>query len=179
LRIWFDQNLKNESLRCIKSLDAHSFKVTSLINLLDGYFSSGSKDYKIKIWNKDFKLIKVLRNYSTINCLLLLPNGNLIAGINKSFKMWEYKNSYKDVKLLHKINDYENVSFASFNDHFLIGTERLILICDISDSYECEDYEFVNALYCHTDKISSIVTLKDNNFISSSWDYTIRLWKPK
>jgi WD40 repeat protein len=163
----------------INFTQAHSSNITSLIKLKNNHFASGSTDYKIKIWNRNLTLINTLRNYSTINALMLLPNGSLLAGLNnKTYKVWNCENVYKEMKLLTTVKCESYIyTLSSFNNEFsLMGTNDILLIQDNKSFNNIGPYSEFHRLEGHNGNITSTIVLEDKRIVTCSKDSTIRLW---
>jgi WD40 repeat protein len=167
----------------LKAIEAHRYKVTSLLNLLYDHFASGSEDYSIKIWDRRFNLIHQINvsDNSSIVSLLLFPNGYLAASLNcGAVGVWECRDRYKDVKLVSVVRSDSSVNCLSLytDDYFLFGNNENIVICEINNDYQLDDeYYHICVLKGHLDSITSMLVLKDKTIVSCSRDCSIRIWK--
>jgi hypothetical protein len=66
-----------------------------LINLLDGFYASGSWDKTFKIWNTNNECVNTIYEDNWVCSLLLLPEGNIASGK----KLLRYGNVIMAIKI--------------------------------------------------------------------------------
>lgn len=97
----------------VDTLIGHKHSVLCLILLPDGKIVSGSKDKKIKIWNKNsnnkYECIATLKEHkSCVTSLLILPDGNFASGSRDSkIIIWRYDNNKNKYKCVNTFSDHE------------------------------------------------------------------------
>jgi WD40 repeat protein len=97
----------------VDTLIGHKNSILCLLMLPDGKIVSGSKDKKIKIWNKNFnnkfECIATLREHkSCVTSLLLLPDGKFASGSKDSkIIIWSYDYLENKFKCLFTISGHD------------------------------------------------------------------------
>jgi hypothetical protein len=154
---------------CI-SIDAHLDSVYCAIQLSNGDIATGSFDSLIKIWNvKQFTCEFTLESHSSsVFCLIQLLNGKLVSGSSDcTIKIWityEYIYTITCSKPIECLVELQNGNIAS-------GLwNNTISIWD-SSKYTC-----INTLKGHSDIVTTLINMPDNQLASGSCDSSIRVW---
>ena len=160
---------------CVKTLEEHTEKIVSLIELSSGQLVSGSYDNTIIIWNintssKD----KIINEKGRVFALLEFENNMILAGTSENvINLWDISSE-----------DYTNNLF-SFTGHelwvnCLAKINNFYFASASNDSkikiWDFQKREFIRNLEGHKDCILSLILLKNNNLCSGSADLTIKIW---
>ena len=171
IKIW-NSDTKNDNL--INTLDGHIRSVKSIIRLKGTeVVISGSDDNTLRIWNMiSYQCETIINNVSccwnhSINQIdnnrLVIGADNLILMVNITRKTIEYKTEIGSVLSLTILRD----------GNVLCGCEDGIL-CHYNTKLNNVTYQKTKA---HNDSISGLLSLNEHQFISSSYDKTIKLWE--
>ena len=161
-------------LFCFKTLDQHTDKVVSLIQLSSGKIATGSYDKTIKIWDiNNFKCEKTINEEGNVICLLEFKPNLLLSGTDENtIQLWDInnnKNNYLNkfeghtlwVNCLVKCND---IYFASCSN------DEDIRIWNFS-TLKCE-----KLLKGHSDCVLCLIKLMNGKLCSGGLDLTIKIW---
>ena len=160
---------------CMKTLEGHTEKIVSLIELTSGQLVTGSYDYTIRIWNSNYdKEDIVIEEKSRILCLLEFEENKLLCGTSNNLinlygingLIYEYLYTFVGhtlwINCLVKIN---SKYFASASN------DTKIKIWDFYNK-KC-----IKTLEGHKDCILSLILLRRNNYLCSGGaDLIIRIW---
>ena len=153
-------------------------KKRTLISLSDMYF---------KIWDlKSMNIVKEIEVNSYVSCCAYLGNLSLTyfcSGHNSEIRIWDYQYLVK-LDMLEEMSPIILKSFGhtglitcflhlvNYSTYYLLsGSEdKSIIMWDLSD------LSIVNTYEGHIDTITSIASLLQKYFISSSQDRTLRVW---
>ena len=163
---------ENEADECIFSFKGHDLWVNCLVKCNAQYFSSGSNDAEIKIWDYYNKsLYKTLKGHE--DCVLtmtLLKNEFLCSGsADLSIKIWNWKEGncistlYGHEKWVKSICELENGYIVSGSDDMIIKI--------------WEDNKCIKDFIGHTHSVRTLCKISDEIFASGSFDGTIKIWE--
>lgn len=182
------ENLSNFSLKLVKDLQYHDEQITQLCILENDNLISCSSDRKIKIFNlhkgyceltiEPYSLIKNYYGHNnTISYVSLLSQKEIISSsFDNTIKIWLFNETNyfcKGTLIGHKLGvlkaiPINNSRIAS------CSMDATIKIWSTSPPYEC-----LKTLEGHTEKINSIIEMKNKKYLvsgSSGEDSTIRFW---
>ena len=166
---------KDINFKCIKTLEGHTEKIVSLIELSSGQIVTGSYDNTIRIWNVNYdKEDIIIEEKSRILCLLEFEKNNLLCGTSENLIN------------LYNINSSNYEFIYSFIGHTL-WVNCLVKInrnyfASASNDTKIKIWDFYNkkcikTLEGHDDCILSLIILQKNNYLcSGAADLHIRIW---
>ena len=171
-----EEKEKNNEINynCIISLEGHTEKIVSLIELSSGELASGSYDNTIRIWNlNNYKEEKIINESGKVFCLLEFEKNKILSGTSENcINLWD-------------IQSRNDACIYSFTGHEL-WINALVKCNDIyfasaSNDAKIKIWDYnkkncVSTLEGHSDCVLSLVLLKNNNLCSGSADLTIRIW---
>ena len=164
---------KNE-FQCVKTLEGHTDKVVSLIEIESGKLVSGSYDKTIRIWDINDKIgnEQVINENSKILCLLEFEKNKILSGIgDNSINLWDLENPSEKIFSFEGHTAWVNALVKCDSKCFASASnDKTIKIWDYFKR-EC-----VSTLTGHTDCILSLILLKNKKLCSGSADSTIRIW---
>ena len=195
-----DPKTKPNEYEKTQTLQNHDGSINSLAKICDNKIISGGADGKVIIWEEQENIfypidtIKI-ENKSIITVLGLFDSriafsydeGIYIYKIDDSFVNIQ-KNLCKYIKEQQLIKHKGRVScLCQLNNSYLVsgGMEKMEGDKRINDHYiivwrtENDKYICSQLLKNHLYGINSIIQLRDGNFASSSYDRTVKIWKPK
>ncbi len=169
---------ENEDIKeyyCIKTLDGHTDRVVSLIQLHSGLIATGSYDSTIRIWNvEESSCVKMLEDKGNqIYCLLefnpeLLLFGNSANTIGlwdlnseHNIKSYSFSGHDKWVNCLVKCDD--NCFASASND----GTIKI---------WNYYNKRCIRTIEAHEDSVLCIIKLIDGKLCSGGADNLIKIW---
>ena len=167
----------NYPYNLIKIMEGHSDTTRSIIQLKDkNILISGSNDNTLRKWNlSTYQCDKIISNVSCYrsNSLLQIDNNRVVVGYNKIITIVNIIND----TIEYQIENNQLLSVESFmilrDGNILCGDSKgLICIYDIQ----------LNTLIFKNDKIhdkeiSCLLNINKDQFISCSWDKTIKVWE--
>ena len=174
-----EKDLSQIHFKNIKTFVGHNDIISVLINLSNGYITSGSFDKTVKIWDitkKEKNSLIMIKNATGggVLCLLEFELGKLLGGTSDNMiNLWD-------------LNDKENDEFIyNFNEHFLNVTA--LIKCDENHfASASNDLRIIiwnyknrileNTLKGHTDCIITMILLKCGYLYSSSANEEVRIW---
>ena len=172
-----NNNIDKNSIhyQCIKTIEGHSEKIVSMIELYNGNIATGSYDNKIKIWNLEtLECVKTINEEGYIFCLLEMEPNIILSGTNKnSIQLFNLNN-----------NDNNNLEY-SFKGHdlwinCLVKCSPNFFASGSNDSFiKVWDYKnkiLFKTLKGHQDCILTMILFKNKKLCSGSADLTIRIW---
>ena len=162
---------KKDANEILFSFKGHDLWVNCLVKCNSQYFSSGSNDADIKIWDYYNKsLYKTLKGHE--DCILtmtILKNDFLCSGsADLSIKIWDWREGncvttlYGHEKWVKSICELENGYLISGSDDMTIKIWK--------------DNKCIKDLKGHTHSIRTLCKISDNEFASGSFDGTIKIW---
>ena len=166
---------KDINFNCIKTLEGHTEKIVSLIELSSGQIVTGSYDNTIRIWNVNYdKEDIIIEEKSRILCLLEFEKNNILCGTSENLIN------------LYNINSSNYEFIYSFIGHTL-WVNCLVKInknyfASASNDTKIKIWDFYNkkcikTLEGHDDCILSLIILTKNNYLcSGAADLHIRIW---
>lgn len=155
----------------IFSFKGHDLWVNCLVKCNSQFFSSGSNDAEIKIWDYYNKsLNKTLKGHEDcILTMILLKNKLLCSGsADLSLKIWEWKEGncittlYGHEKWVKCICELKNGYIVSGSDDMIIKIWK--------------DNKCLKDFIGHTHSIRTLCKISEKEFASGSFDGTIKLW---
>jgi len=177
IKIW-----NETTFNLIKTIDNKN-SITSIAELPDGNFATGSYDKNVIIWNgTSLEPITTLESQSIITSMLVLRNDTLLTVSNKDhvFILW----NLSTCQLLNSFNlsiDQKNVTinllYLLSNDFLAVTTAEnknshsySIYICNSTS------FTLINKLSYHNDIITGIHQLKNSSLVTSSLDSAVKIW---
>ena len=170
-----DKENKNINFNCIKTLEGHTEKIVSLIELYSGQIVTGSYDKTIRIWNTNYdKEDIIIEEKSRILCLLEFEKNSILCGTSNNLIN------------LYNINSLNYEFIYSFIGHTL-WVNCLVQInknyfASASNDTKIKIWDYFNkkcirTLEGHDDCILSLILLKKSNYLcSGAADLNIRIW---
>ena len=181
IKIW-DRN----SQKLVLTLKGHKQEIYNLAVLKNGNLCSCSMDKIIKIWNTETGKLFFEFGYDHtggIVGLVLLPNGFLCSSAEDyTVRIWNM-----DIML----SLFSFISDDLVKTIHLCNTETVLtslVVLDEENIFGCSardnSIEIVNfktermdkGLYGHRDSVSNIAKCPNGNFVSASFDRTIKIW---
>jgi WD40 repeat protein len=171
IRLWDSK----DDFRCIRTLEGHSKHIYCLLKLEDGRIASASKDSTVKLWNpqNDYKCLTLTGHLDAVFSIVLLKNSMLVSrSEDKTFKVWDIQankcicTSPKYPKPLNNLIGLNDGTILTTNDNNL-------KIWDYKSTFG------TFSLQGHTNIIACVIQLRDEKIVSSSYDFTIRIWDTK
>ena len=170
------KKIKNTNFMCTKTIEGHTEKIVSLIELSSGQLASGSYDETIRIWNSTYEKVDIIIEVkSRILCLLEFEKNKILCGTNDN------------IINLYEINSLNYEFIYSFIGHTLwvncLTKINNTYFASASNDTKIKIWDFYNkkcikTLEGHEDCILSIILLKKNNLLcSGAADLTIRIWE--
>ena len=171
-------NDKNEIIEkefnCIKTLEGHTEKIVSLIELSSGQIASGSYDKTIRIWNINTEKEEIIiTEKGRVFCLLEFEKNKILSGsADNSITLW-------DIDLPNEDSIYTFVghklwvnSLVKCNGNYFASAsnDKTIKIWDFYNK-NC-----ISTLNGHLDCVLTLILLKNNNLCSGGADLTIKIW---
>ena len=154
-----------------------------LFNFLNKIKSELDIIKKNAIENKNFddeniNIFKILNNNKGgIYCIKTLDDGRLAAGDSNSNLIIYNKETYNpDIIIQNNLNQLLNFTQMKNNNLACsFGSENTLKIIKIKNNNEYEDFQIIKN--AHTDYITKIIELKNENLITFSHDYSFKIWK--
>ena len=168
-------NYKNVDFKCTKTLEGHSEKIVSLLELHSGRLASGSYDNTIRIWDTNYENEDiVIQGKSRILCLLEFENNKILCGTSDNLVNL-YEINSMNYELIHRFIGHTlwvNCLTKINNNYFASASNDTTI--KIWDYY---NKKCIKTLEGHDDCILSIILLKEKNYLcSGAADLTIRIW---
>ena len=169
------KKIKNTNFICTKTIEGHTEKIVSLIELSSGQLATGSYDETIRIWNSTYEKEDIIIEVkSRILCLLEYEKNKILCGTSNN------------VINLYDINSLNYEFICSFIGHTL-WVNCLVKInnnyfASASNDTRIKIWDFYNkrciqTLEGHEDCILSIILLQKSNLLCSGGaDLTLRIW---
>ena len=155
----------------IFSFKGHDLWVNCLVKCNSQFFSSGSNDAEIKIWDYYNKsLNKTLKGHEDcILTMILLKNKLLCSGsADLSLKIWEWKEG-NCITTLYGHEKWVKCVCELKNGYIVSGSDDMII--KIWKDNKCLK-DFVG----HTHSRRTLCKISEKEFASGSFDGTIKLW---
>jgi WD40 repeat protein len=173
--ILYSASLTINSTLCEKAaLHGHRSKAKCLILLPNGNIATGSFDHTIRIWDKfSYECLYTLTgHYYAIHSLAVLPNGNIISGsADLTLRAWDYSKGYSCINTGYRQSNTIHCLLVLSNDLFVSGSSDLKV-------WDFNTLKCIKVLIGHWRAISCLILMQNGDFITSSWDLTIRIWEP-
>lgn len=135
---------------------------------------SAGRDKKIKVWDKQGKLIQSLEgHHNSIVDLIQLNNQLLISSSrDQTIRFWNYeKNNFKCIKVL-TLNDVTILSLSKINDQTFLSADSNGTINLISDQGV-----IIKSWQAHKEWIWKIIKITEDIIISAGEDGLIKIWQ--
>ena len=168
-------NYIDANFHCTKTLEGHTEKIVSLIELNSGRLASGSYDNTIRIWDANYENEDIrIQEKSRILCLLEFEKNTLLCGASDNL-ITLYEINSMNYELIHRFIGHTlwvNCLTKINNNYFASASNDTTI--KIWDYY---NKKCIKTLEGHDDCILSIILLKENNYLcSGAADLTIRIW---
>ena len=183
-----------------QTLQNHDGSINSLSRISDNQFVSGGADGKVVIWeeqDKTFSSIDTIKiGNKPIIVVLGLFDSRIAFSYDEGISIYKINDSFVNVQkgLCKYIEDEKLIRhkgivccLCQLNNSYIIsgGTEKkegdkkikdhyIVVWRTVNDKYICSQI-----LKNHDSGINSIIQLRDGNFASSSYDRTVKIWRPK
>jgi WD40 repeat protein len=157
-------------------LEAHKGCVNALVLYnLNKFLVSGSTDTTVIIWDisNNFKLTEILKGHEkSVNSIVIYQENIVSASSDKLIKIWsKYKLSFKKL-LAHK----QGIGSTCFLNEALIVTGSYDSTIKIWKKNN-QTLKLVTTLTDHFGPIYTLKCLSNHRFISSSGDFTVKIWQ--
>ena len=156
-----------------KTLEGHTEKVVSLIQLESGYIATGSYDFSIRIWDiEQGNFIITLYDIGYILCLLEFKPNLLLAGTSENvISLWDLNQPNENQYNFNKHTMWVNCLVKCDEQYFASGSnDKKIIIWDYNQR------KSFCVLQGHDDSILCMIKLNDGKLCSGGADKTIRIW---
>ena len=162
-----------ENIHIKNKLNGHSDDIQSLVLLPSGDLASGSRDNRIKIWNRnDWSLKHTLEGHAdNVYSLVVLSNGVDLASVSSdgSIKIWNTQDWI--VKRELAVLEGSVSLLVLRNGDLVCGSKKVIYIWDT------DNWFIKKILEGHESWVWSLVQLANDNFLASgSSDDSIKIW---
>ena len=127
---------------------------------------------------ENMKIFKILKNnQGFIYCIKILDDGRLAAADSKSNLIIYNKNTfYPDIIIENNLDYLFNFTQLKFNKIICaFKSEYTLKIIKIKNNNEYEDIQIIQN--AHNNKITKILELKNENFVTFSYDFCFKIWK--
>ena len=171
-----DNIYKNEKkgFSCIKTLEGHSEKIVTLIELSSGQIASGSYDKTIRIWDINTEKEEIIiKEKGRVFCLLEFEKNKILSGTSdNSITLWDIDLPNEDSKYSFLGHELWVNSLVKCDDNYFASAsnDKKIKIWDFY-SKEC-----IATLSGHLDCVLYLIILKNKNLCSGGADLTIKIW---
>ena len=169
--------IKEENFRkykCIKTLEGHKDKVSSIIQLSSGLIATGSYDSQIILWNiEEYNYLKCFQENGYVLSLLEFKPHFLLSGTSdNTISLWDLysqNNGY-----IYKFKGHElwvNCLAKCNEQYFASGSnDKTIKIWDYNERKE------IRTINAHSNMVECLILLKNGNLCSGGDDYLIKIW---
>jgi WD40 repeat protein len=175
-------NLLLDVLFRLDSTIEHKFSITKqeelccIASLPDGNFVSGTKEGIITLWSDDYKFIKSWSHEGGRGmfgmCIIVMLNGNLVAGALNGLKIWSYKDNYR---CIYSLTDHWLISCLLFLPNGDLVAGSFFSEIRVWDSHN--EFKHVKELIkTIRHSVNSLILLDEKRFASASSDGKIRVW---
>eukprot|EP00347_Sterkiella_histriomuscorum_P006209 403353644 len=187
-----------------KCLQIHGQEISTLTQLQNGNFATGSLDSTIKIWEVDTeRILSVFDGHThSVKKVIELANGNLAScSLDKTINLWDrhtgdiintlegFSNDIKDIQELDK----DNIAIVIDQDNqFMVWNHKKELEDNLNKKYiySASNDATIKRWYPrgsgqtsemtysgHQGPVTDIVQLDNKHMASSSADKTIKIWE--
>lgn len=166
----------NIKFKCIKTLEGHSEKIISLIQLNSGYIATGSNDLSVRIWDiEKEECVLSFKEKGNILCMLEFEPQKLLSGTNDNKIYLRDLNNPKDVIALFDKHTYWVNCLVKCDEKYFASAsnDESIIIWDYYNK------NIVSQLFGHAQGVLSLIKLNNGNLCSGSADSTIKIWDIK
>ena len=168
-----DRNNNLKKYKNTKTLEGHTEKVVSLIQLSSGNLATGSNDCSVRIWDiEKGECICSFSEKGKVLCLLEFePNKILTGTTDNNIGLWDINNPTKS---LYNFNKHE-----LWVNGLVKCNEKTFATCSNDQNIYIWDYnnrKCIGELSGHNDCILCLIKLNDGNLCSAGADMTIKIW---
>ena len=163
-------------IKNISICKGHTSSIDCMVQLYDGRIATGSSDGSVKIWdNKNFKLIKTLKNDSSLEPIYSInqmKNNFLIYGTEGgNFAIW-------DINTYQKILIVKNCHSKSIWGFMNVGKNRVVSISEDETFkvYNINTFKLIRTIKLNDGMILSEWTAKDGSLITGTENGNILIW---
>ena len=161
----------------IKTINAHSDKVISLIELESGNIATGSNDNTIKIWDiNTYECISTRYDTGFVFCLLEFGTNMILSGTSENkINLWDFNSDDQRPKFTFAEHSLWVTALVKCDDRYFASAsnDTRILIWDYIENKLWE------GIYGHEDSILTLIKLNDGNLCSGGADLIIKIWNWK
>lgn len=161
--------------RLIKTLIGHTKEITSIMQLKEKeIIISGTEKYELYIWNSSsYQCITIIKQIKCFykNTILQIDNHRVIIGSYQMILILNVdKGIIEGIKMIGTINSI--YSLLMINDNYLLCGDSAGLIL----KYNIMENIFNKGQKVHQSEVTGLIKINEHQFISSSWDYIIKIW---
>lgn len=176
IKIWSS----NPPFKCIAILEGHTFNIESIIELKNKQYivSVGGYDRTVRFWSNDYTCAKVIKGILSYwnNSLIEIENNKLVVG---ELESWISIVNCNTMQIETKIQFNGRIRNLSSIIEFKKGT----ILCGSGYGQliqiEIKEYHLLGVKSTHNFCISGLLILENNDFISCSYDNSIKVWSLK
>ena len=177
--ILYDMSEKEKGIfKEIKTLQGHSGKINSMINLNDKFLVSGGQgSYEIFYWDlNNYNLEKIQGHSSNINCIINLDTNNsdgyyASGSDDKYIKIWRYNSLQRNISCNNPVKQIIQLRNKKL---VYVDSGRTIYILN-GNSYSTE--KTISSQ--HSSNINGLLFLQDSRILTCSDDKQIKIFEPE
>ena len=167
---------ENGKYKLIKTLEGHSGKINSIIDINDNYVASGGAGtYEIFIWNKknNYNLQKISGHSSNINCIINLCSKDHYASCSddKTIRIW---NNLSNINTINCNNSVKQI--IQLNNKKIVCVDSSRNLCIFNEKNYSNEKTISTQ---HSSNINKLIYLKDSRIITGSDDKLINIFDPQ
>ena len=163
--------------KCIKTLDGHKDKISSIIQLSSGLIATGSYDSQILIYNiEEYILLKCFQeNGYVLSLLEFKPNFLLSGTSSNTISLWNLSSENSDYIFKFEGHEFWVNCLVKCNENFFASgsNDKTIRIWNYNERKE------IRTINAHSNIVDCLILLKNGNLCSGGDDNLIKIWNWK